>query len=450
MSRQHTLAEIATAVVAVADHGSQAAAARALGLSRTTLQSRADQARYRAPNMTLADWRAVLAADGGKPPYEMPATTSSASAVPEAATAPRYVRLQDENTRLRAEIKATHRDNLDAETVRESIFGLAANAANPPAWLTPAATGRKAKLRASVPSTIWSDWHLGENVTKAEVNGVNAFNLEIAAERIERLVERTIDLCFHHMTQPDYPGIVVNILGDIVSGDIHTELSETNDAELFQVILWARDHIIAALKRMADAFGRVFCPCVPGNHGRTTRKPQAKRYIYKNADWLIYCLVERHFLETGDSRVQFQIPATGEALYRVFNHRYMGVHGDDLGVKGGDGIIGAIGPIMRGEIKVNGSSSQIGRGYDTLMMGHWHQTLWLPRAIVNNTLKGYDEYARRMLRAPATPPAQNLWFTHQTRGITARWEVRLDDSPAVADAPWLTWENAPSEGRAAA
>ena len=26
--------------------------------------------------------------------------------------------------------------------------------------------------------------------------------------------------------------------------------------------------------------------------------------------------------------------------------------------------------------------------------GHWHQELLLPRAIVSNTLKGFDEYAR--------------------------------------------------------
>lgn len=437
-----TLAEIAIAVVAVADHGSQSAAARALGMPRTTLQSRIRHADYRGDSMTLADWRKVI---GSVAPKVAPVAPEPVQEKP--ADAPRIIRLQDENTRLRSEIKAVHRDNLDAETVRRAIFGLAESTTAPPTWLTQPTRGPKRHM-VSVPSTIWSDWHLGENVTRAEVNGVNEFNLKIAAERIDRLVERTIDLCFEHMTQPDYPGIVVNLIGDIVSGDIHQELSETNDSELFQIVLWARDHIIPALKRMADRFGRVFVPCVPGNHGRTTRKPQAKRYIYKNADWLIYCLIERHFLEVGDDRVTFSIPATGEALYQVFNHRYMAVHGDDLGVRGGDGIIGAIGPIMRGEIKVNGSSSQIGRGYDTLLMGHWHQTLWLPRAIVNNTLKGYDEYARRMLRAPATPPAQNLWFTHPTRGITARWEVRLDDAPSLCPAPWLTWENAPSEGRA--
>jgi hypothetical protein len=44
-----------------------------------------------------------------------------------------------------------------------------------------------------------------------------------------------------------------------------------------------------------------------------------------------------------------------------------------LGVKGGDGIIGAIGPIMRGEIKKSGQSAALGLEYDINIMGHWHQ-----------------------------------------------------------------------------
>jgi hypothetical protein len=40
---------------------------------------------------------------------------------------------------------------------------------------------------------------------------------------------------------------------------------------------------------------------------------------------------------------------TNDVHYRVYALRFLFNHGDTLGVKGGDGIIGAIGPIMRGE-----------------------------------------------------------------------------------------------------
>lgn len=386
------------AVEAVKIHGGQRAAARALGIGLSTLQQR------------------TRAADK--------------AALPEANTYKREIfRLTEQLTALRSELKNIHKDNLDAEKVRSDIFGLSGETIKPPAWLLPASTAPKS---TGIPSTTWSDWHLGEVVELAETNGVNKFNLAIAETRIRRLVERTIDLCFKHMTNPTYPGIVVNLIGDIVSGNIHEELTETNEEELFPVILWAVARLSSALAILADRFGNVFVACAAGNHGRQTKKPQCKRYVYKNADWLIYNLLDRQFKD--DPRISFSIPAANECLYRVYDHRYLALHGDDLGVKGGDGIIGAIGPIMRGEIKVANSSSHINRAYDTLLMGHWHQLLWLPRAIVNNTLKGYDEYARRVLRAPASLPGQALWFTHPKWGITAKWEVGLGEKKSIGRA----------------
>lgn len=346
--------------------------------------------------------------------------------------------MQQENQKLRDEIKTMHRENLDAQEARKIIHGLAEVEPKPPAWLLPSVKGSKSV--SGVPCTIWSDWHLGESVGLAETNNVNEFNLAIAEARIRRLVERTIDLCFNHMTKPEYPGIVINLIGDIVSGDIHDELTQTNELEIGPTILWAIDRLIWAIDAMANKFGKVLMVCVPGNHGRTTRKPHAKRYVFLNSDWQIYQHLKRYFAKDG--RVSFMIPESGEQLYRVYDHRYMAMHGDDLGVKGGDGIIGSIGPIMRGEIKVHGSSAQIGRDYDTLLIGHWHQDLWLPRCIVNNTLKGYDEYARRVLRAPATAPKQVLWFTHPVWGITARWSIELGTKIENKPAEWASWPEA--------
>jgi molybdenum-dependent DNA-binding transcriptional regulator ModE len=413
------------AAAAVRQHGNITAAARSMGMPRSTLEARVREAISRlgetVPSATERMSRGRTGIGDARPVTEGEHRD--------------ILRLREQVRTLGDQLKEIRRDNLDAETVRTSLLGLAARSPEPPKWLVAATSG---KGITGVPSTIWSDWHIGEVVTLGETNGVNEYSLAIAEARIRRLVERTIDLCFHHMTNPKFPGIVVNILGDIVSGEIHQELAETNEQELFPVILWTVERLTWALSALADRFGSVFVPCVSGNHGRMTKKPQAKRYVYKNADWLIYCLLERHFKAANDRRIQFLIPEANEVFYRVYGTRYMGLHGDDLGVKGGDGIIGAIGPIMRGEIKVANSSSQINRGYDMLMMGHWHQTLFLPRATVNNTLKGFDEYARRMLRAPASPPAQVLWFTHPTRGITARWEIVLEEAKREQGAAWVS------------
>ena len=338
------------------------------------------------------------------------------------------------------DLKAAQREADTAERIRTEIYNLAARTPEPPKWLVPATKQHGSR---GVPCTIWSDWHYGEVVRPEEIGGVNEFNADVAAARITRLVDTTIDLCFNHMgvATKNYPGIVVMLGGDMLSGDIHEELFATNDRTTQQCINDLTDFIASALERMADAFGRVFVPCVVGNHGRASRKPRMKGRIFTSHEWNIYCNLERYFKR--DDRVRFLIPEETDAYFKVYNHRFLLTHGDSLGVKGGDGIIGAIGPITRGSIKVARSEAQIGRDFDTIVMGHWHQMLWLPGGIVNGALKGYDEYARLAMRAPYSRPSQALWFVHPEHGITARWEVLLDEEKTATECnDWVGWQAA--------
>lgn len=348
---------------------------------------------------------------------------------------PEVTRLRAQVAHLRKQIDSVEQRNLSTEEVRAAIFGLSEIPVDPPTWTLDT---RGISRTASCPHAHWSDWHLGETVVAAEVNGINEFNMRIAERRVRRLVERTIDLCFNHMVNPHYPGVVIGLGGDMVSGEIHDELAQTNDEDLLPVVLKAVEWICAALKAMADRFGRVFVPCAAGNHGRNTHKIQHKRFLYKNFDWLIYSLCEKHFKDICDARVQFYIPASNEPLYRIYNHRYLMLHGHDLGVRGGDGIIGAIGPITRGRIKVGAQMAQIGRHFDTLINGHWHQYIALKHLIVNNSLKGPDEFSSKGRFSPSTP-SQALWFTHPQYGIIANWEVFVEDPIEAKEMEWVSW-----------
>jgi hypothetical protein len=168
---------------------------------------------------------------------------------------------------------------------------------------------------------------------------------------------------------------------------------------------------------------------------------QMKERVYTSHEWNVYCGVARHFRKS--KHVQFCIPETADCAFNLFGHRYLLTHGDSLGTKGGDGIIGALGPIMRGTLKTHRSEAQIGRDFDTLLIGHWHQYITLPGLIVNNSLKGYDEYAHLVLRAPYSRPSQALWFTHPEHGITAHWQVYLEKQlePMAQSQPWVSWQD---------
>jgi hypothetical protein len=338
---------------------------------------------------------------------------------------------------LRSELAGINRDNLSAADIRRTIYGLAENSPSPPKWLSSA----KFSGTPGCPMTMWSDWHYGEVVNPDEVGGLNTFNSEIAQQRIKRLVDRTIRLTKgfafkEHGKDAKFPGIVVCLGGDMISGDIHEELNDTNDRKPLECINELLDIIAGALERLANEFGHVFVPCVVGNHGRTSRKPRAKSRVFTSYEWNLYTNLERHF--RNDSRVSFHIPHETDARFSVLGHRFLLTHGDSLGTKGGDGIIGALGPIMRGRVKIANAEMQIGRDFDTMVCGHWHQEIMIPGLHVNPTLKGVDEYSIRILRVPYARPAQALWFVHDQQGITARLSVYVDDVPKLKKKPaWV-------------
>lgn len=625
-------------------------------------------------------------------------------------------RTVDTEARLRTKLKlaerelaAVHRENDTAESIRKEIYQLAANTPDPPRWLN---SKRHKVGDPGVPIVVWSDWHWGERVDPVQVGGVNRYDRVVAKRRLQRLIDTTIDLATRHMVKPKYPGIVVCMGGDMITGAIHEELGETNDGYVQQHLLEVQEQLISALEKMADTFGKVFVPCVVGNHGRNTVKPRCKGRVYcldadtpiltrdlrwvrggdlsvgtpllafdeeaadkrgrryKNAvvmsagtkrartikitledgttfyatpehkflahgqkgqgackwitaqemlawskssrknkgtwrvdrfltpwkedlsyeagylaaafdgegclarskprgvdgelfcyqlsynqtdnamlrearrclqvlgfdwyesvskhetnktkyalyitggfdeiarflgtvrpkrllekwaefdvgakflhrkksvhivsaedggereiamlssssetyfsdgfashntnyEWNLYCQLERHFLR--DKRIQFMIPGETDAHFTVAGHRYMLTHGDMLGVRGGDGIIGALGPVARGAIKVGRSEAQIGRDFDTMIMCHYHT--YIPRSeacavIVNGSMKGYDEYVRLQLRVPYSRPSQALWFTHPKHGITAQWQIYLEDAIKVESrkSDWVTWQ----------
>ncbi len=324
-----------------------------------------------------------------------------------------------EITALKQQVKNLEREAESAEAIRREIYKIAEYSPEPPTWLVkPGTAGSR-----GMPTFFGSDWHYGEVVNADEVGGTNEFNSTIAGQRIKRGVDTTCDLAFNHMgrSKIEYPGIVFALGGDLISGDIHEELMVTNDRTPQQCVNDLTDIIAAAIETFLGKFGRVFVPCVTGNHGRATHKPRLKGRVFTSYEWNIYCNLVRYF--RNEKRVAIQVSNGADTRWNVYGHRYLMTHGDNLGVKGGDGIIGALGPIRRGEIKLRNSEGQIGRDFDTVIMGHWHQYLPLPGLIVNNSIKGLDEYAHLRLRAPWSRPSQALWFTHPEHGITAQWQV---------------------------
>jgi hypothetical protein len=332
---------------------------------------------------------------------------------------------------LESTLSTIERDKLTTEFVRTQIFKIERAPVSVPEWLVKTSN---IATTSGVPTLFASDWHWGEVVDPKQVGGVNQFNIKIGQERAKRLIEKSIDLLHNHFARPDYPGIVFVLGGDMLSGDIHDELSQTNEIptmpallDLFGVITWC-------INQLADSFGKVFVPCVTGNHGRNTFKIYNKNRTATSFDWLLYMFLSKRF--EGDDRVQFLIPDGPDAMYSIYNHRYLLSHGDSF--KGGDGIIGAIGSVIRGDYKKRSRAAQVGQPYDTLLCGHFHQLIQLDRLIINGSLKGYCEYANSN-NFSYEPPRQALWITHPEHGITFSAPIHVDSVKTKPTAEWISW-----------
>ena len=407
-----TETQILEALAAVEANGnSRTKAAAALGIPRSTLLGRLNQAR-----------RLGMLKDGKPAPAQI---------VTEAD------RLKDKVRALESLIATAKRETLDDEYVKREIFGLAEAGSKPriPGWVIAQHQEHDA---AAVPQLMLSDLHWGEVVRPAEIEGLNEYNLSIAQERMRRTITMAIDLLRNHIAPMDFPGFVLVLGGDMVSGDIHEELCQTNEAESIPVVLDLLGVMIWVIDTLVAEFGRVFVPCVTGNHGRQTKKPRAKRRNHTNYDWLLYQLLAKHYAD--DSRIRFLIPDGPDCSFTVAGYRYLLTHGDQF--RAGDSIIGALGPIARGDQKKRSRNMQIGLGYDTILMGHWHQLIQTRRFIVNGTLKGYDEYAFSN-NYGFEPAQQALWLTHPVFGIIHQMPV-LSEEPrnVAADGGWVTWKDA--------
>jgi hypothetical protein len=388
------------AEAAFREHGSRRAAAKALGISRSTFVRRLRE-----------------------------------SGVDQDQQKMDRHRLQQQVSSLKSELKKARQERLTDEDVRRYILGIKDMPVNPPAWVTDT-VDRHSRGVIGTPTLFLSDWHWGEQVRPEQVFYKNQFDLSIAKNRVYRLTNRTIDVLLSHMVNPTYPGIVCPLGGDMLSGDIHEELSETNETPIMPAFIDLQETLIWMIETLADNFGRVFLPCVTGNHSRNSKKPRHKDRNQTNFDWLLYMQLSKWF--ENDERVQFLVASGTDLQYRIYNHRYRLTHGDQF--RGGWGFVGPFAPISRSETKKRTAATTYGAYYDTLLLGHFHRLMdGMGDIIANGALKGYDEFAID-LDFPFQNPLQALWITHPKRGITFKMPIQCDDPEETPEnTGWVSW-----------
>lgn len=298
------------------------------------------------------------------------------------------------------------------------------NIVGTPDWLT---RPPKSKTKHHGIGTLFlSDLHLDEVVNPAEVNFVNSYNREIAELRLAAMPANFIKIFKDAWgSYINYDGVVVPLGGDIFTGEIHSELTQTNaDTMLGSFYHWIKP-MASLLTLLAEEFGKVHVPVVVGNHSRRTMKPRAKFRARDNFDWLFAKILADNL--HGDKRITFNIPDAADCRYEVYDQKVLLSHGDQ--VTGGAGIGGIWPPIKRFVARKRAQYDAINQPINQVILGHWHQLTLGGEFIVNSSLKGFDEYAM-VSGFSYEVPQQAAWLTVPERGTTWTAPIFCQDREA--------------------
>ena len=257
----------------------------------------------------------------------------------------------------------------------------------------------------------FSDQHIDEVVAPESVLGLNAYNPEIAKKRFENhfyLVDRFVS---HHQEHYNIRHLFLLFQGDTIGGWIHDELAQTNSMSPNEAIYLAKSLYVSGLKFLNDNtdVDKITVVCVCGNHSRETRKIQFANFNDTNKEYWMYLEIENICKMMGLTKIEFIIPKAEMAVITIFGKRYVVAHGHQF--KYGGGIGGIFPPMLRwfaGLSKVLKA--------DAAFVGHWHQSIFHRRVVVNGSSKGYDGYAlSKMLEFEE--PSQNLVLVDSEYGL---------------------------------
>lgn len=300
---------------------------------------------------------------------------------------------------------------------------LAEHRLDPPTWLAP----KKPEAHHAIPCLLLTDIHWDEVVRPEEVEGYNCYNRRIAELRVQQAFVGAVKVVQNYFAGVKYDGFQLFLGGDLMSGIIHEELTETNQGTLCESILSVVEPLEAGINLLSKEFGKVNVTAVVGNHGRRTKKPRAKFRARDNFDWLVYQLIAK--VMRGRKDVSMVVGESADQPVNVYDTRYRLTHGDQF--QGGSGISAELSPILLGTHRKSRRQSAIGQPFDVLVMGHRHQTLWLPSkgVIQGGSIVGYSEYSYLNNFAPEAPQC-SLWLTTPENGITMMAPVFVQDRGA--------------------
>ena len=261
---------------------------------------------------------------------------------------------------------------------------------------------------------LHSDVHIEKRIDLEETNGINKYNPSIAAKRImTNFVNATKIL--NKQQDVKIPHLVIAMLGDIIHGFIHEEYLSSNYMTPIEATIYAYDVYCKALPELEKLdVKEITFLCKVGNHSRTTKKVYASHELKHSYEYQLYTLLAKKF-----PHYRWIIEDNYSSYLQIYGKVIRTHHGHGFSYAGG---IGGIFPSMLRWIAKQNETKMA----DLDVMGHWHTSIRINNALVNNAVCGADAYSiKRGFKAE--PPTQQLLLVDKKRGFTVNYPIILGD-----------------------
>jgi hypothetical protein len=276
----------------------------------------------------------------------------------------------------------------------------------------------KASTSEATAFLVASDWHCEEIVASEKVNGLNFYNPDEAKKRAEYFFVNGLRLVKKEAQDVKITKVVVPLLGDFISSNIHDELLENCAMRPMDAMLYAYRLIASGIDYMLENsdFNFLFVGHV-GNHSRITKKVHVSTEQGNSLETFAYAFLKEKY--AGNPRVDFIVAQgyhTYLTLYENFTVRLH--HGHSISYGGGVGGI---------TIPVNKKIAQwnIARRADLDVFGHFHQFFDGQKFVVNGSLIGYNSYALS-IGAAFEKPRQAFFLIDAKHGKTITAPIILE------------------------
>tara|TARA_R110002020_G_scaffold367333_3_gene579249 strand:- start:180 stop:1514 length:1335 start_codon:yes stop_codon:yes gene_type:complete len=291
--------------------------------------------------------------------------------------------------------------------------------------------------RSATPQVVvapLSDLHVGDNVNFEQMAGLNSYDIDIFNKRLYGWATQLLSLVEYRRNIAPVNELVIPMLGDMVSGDIHEELARTNIDNCMQQMIRGANLIAQAIMFLAPHFEKISIPCVVGNHGRMTRKPPMKDK-YMDWDYMLYQWVAAYL--RNQEHITFSIPKAFLNSFAVGDRNILIMHGDSISGAGSNmaiqrGVTGLRAFLQFRttlEDAVLESDTELTSQFDSVMMGHFHRIdeidIGTGAIHICGTMKGGDEFAAQRLHA-ITKPKQLVTYWHPKYGNVGKEVIYLN------------------------